>query len=246
MLWSAPPIPVRLTRGEVHLWRARLDREELEVERLGQTLTPDELARASRFRFPEHRARFTAARGILRDILARYLDCEPRALEFGYRPSGKPFLARGSDADLRFNLSHSHDMALYGFASGREIGVDVELARPGRDHMKIAGRFFSPPEIATLQDLPAELRIEAFFRGWTCKEAYLKARGEGLAIPLSSFAVSLIPHEPASLESVRENPGELDRWSLEAFPLAPGYPAAIAVEGRGCRLSFWDWQPLPA
>jgi 4'-phosphopantetheinyl transferase len=244
MLWFPPPDPVRLARDDVHLWRAALDLAPSAAEKLRRTLSPDELSRAARFRFPETQRRFTAARAILRDILARYIGREPARLEFGYQPRGKPFLAAGSGAaGLKFNLAHSHGMALCGITLGREVGVDLELVRPSLDHEKIAERFFSAAETAALRDLPPELRAESFFRCWARKEAYIKARGEGLAISLSSFAVSLAPGEPPALLSVRDDPSELERWTLVPLPPIAGYAAALAVEGRGLRLNLWDWQP---
>jgi 4'-phosphopantetheinyl transferase len=243
MSWSRPPGRVRLEEGEVHVWRASLDLPLSETERLGETLSADERERAARFRVPRVQVRFTAGRAILREILGRYLDCSPSELSFGYRDRGKPFLLPGPGReDLRFNLSHSHGLALFGVSLAREIGIDLEQIRQDREHEKLAQRYFSPKEVAALRALTPEGRVGAFFDCWTRKEAYLKARGEGLAIPLAGFEVSLAPGEGAALLSVVGEPGESGRWYLEAFDPGPGFSAALAVEGKLSGLRMWDWE----
>jgi len=245
MFWPQPPGRVRLGQNEVHLWRASLDLPAAALAELAETLSPDERKRAARFRVPQVRDRFTAARGILRDILGRYLGRPASALRFGYREHGKPYLLGAPEEDIRFNLSHSQGLALYGISRGKEIGIDMERVRQDREHERLARRFFSPGEAALLGSLPPEARVEAFFRCWTRKEAYLKARGEGLAIPLASFEVSLAPGEEAALLSVAGDSREAGRWSLCDVEPGPGYAAALAVEGSPLKLRPWDWRPAP-
>ena len=230
--------------GEIHVWRASLDLDPYDLDNLRSALSPDERTRADRFVLPQHRARFAAARGILRDILSRYLDCTPEGIQFHYGPSGKPALAPGSGpAEIRFNLSHSHGLALYSVARSRELGVDVELIRSRVAEERIAERFFSPAEVAALRVLPPSARTAAFFRCWTCKEAYIKAKGGGLSIALDSFDVSVTPGEPAALLGVRDDPLEAARWSLEELAPGGGYAAALAAEGTGWTLRLWEWAP---
>ncbi len=156
MVWSPPPFPVLLAQGEVHLWRAPLDLAGPDLAELRRTLSPDESARAARFRFPAAQDRFAAARGSLRTILARYCHADPAAIEFGCGPAGKPYLASGQGPE--FSVSHSHSWALYGIASGREIGVDLErIGKPALDHERIAERFFTSggsriPEVSSARD----------------------------------------------------------------------------------------------
>ena len=240
MVWSPPPFPVLLAEGEVHLWRAPLDLAGPELAGLRRTLSPEESARAERFRFPAAQNRFAAARGSLRTILARYCHADPGSLQFGYGPAGKPCLASGDGPD--FSVSHSHSRALYGIVRGREIGVDLErIGKPSLDHERIAERFFSPAEAAYLRSLPPESRAESFFRLWTLKEAYVKALGEGLRIPLASFEVSIAPGRPeASLRSANYGPARED-WFLASVDPGSGYAAAVAVPGRAPRLEFWDF-----
>lgn len=240
--WEVPPESPALTADEVHVWRARLDPEPSAVALLAATLSADERARAARFRFDRDRVSYVVARGVLREILGHYLHVAPAELRFVYSPHGKPSLDAAPRAStLRFNVSHSHGFALYAFASGREVGVDVEYMRPDFAGEEIAERFFSRGEVNTLRGLPRGERLAAFFRCWTRKEAYIKARGEGLSHPLELFDVSLTPGEPAALLATRPDPLEATRWSLEELSCAPGYAASLAVEGAAPRLELWRW-----
>ena len=214
--------------------------------RLGDTLAEDERARAERFVFQEDRDRFIAARGILRDLLARYLQCEPRDIEFSYGPRGKPAISGGeSRQPLCFNLSHSHGLAVIGIGSEREIGIDVERMRPEFAGEEIAKRYFSANEIAELTRLPAELRTEGFFLCWTRKEAYIKARGDGLYIPLDSFDVSLTPGKPTTLSSA-----DASQWSIESFNPSlvsdPSYAAAVVAQGKDWTARYFEWKQSDA
>jgi 4'-phosphopantetheinyl transferase len=213
------------------------------VESLGCTLDSAELRRAKRYRFERDRRRFIAARGLLREVLSRYVGVEPGQLCFCYGPQGKPQLVeeRGADA-LRFNVSHAHELALLAVTRGREIGVDLEYVRPDLADIGIVERFFSPRETAALRLLPAAEQSEAFFNCWTRKEAYVKARGGGLSVPLDQFDVSLGPDEPAALLRTRGDAQEASRWSLRRLEPGPGYVGALAVEGHGWSLNCWQWE----
>lgn len=179
---------------EVHVWRADLDIGPGALLRLRETLSADERARAERFYSPVERARYIAGRGILRALLARYLRTPAGDLRVCCNAHGKPALLPGSGAeDWRFNLSHSDRLALFAFALRRQVGVDLEYVRPSPADDRLAERIFSAQEVSALRALPERAQTEAFFHCWTRKEAYIKARGGGLSIGLSSFAVSLAP-----------------------------------------------------
>jgi 4'-phosphopantetheinyl transferase len=243
-LWLPSPAGLAPSSAEVHVWRASLNPEPSSIPRLQHTLSADELQRAARFHFPRDRRRFTVARGVLRDILGRCLGVPPSELEFRYSAYGKPALADGFDAaGVRFNISHSHEMALFAVTCDREIGVDIEyLGREVRGE-DIAERFFSVHERTVLRALPAAAKHQAFLNCWTRKEAYIKAHGEGLSLPLDQFDVSLAPGEPAALLATRGDPREAQRWSLRALDPGPDYVAALAVEGQGWELTCWQWSP---
>ncbi|HEY6444314.1 MAG TPA: 4'-phosphopantetheinyl transferase superfamily protein [Candidatus Acidoferrales bacterium] len=233
-------LPLTLEENTVHAWSADLDRSPYEIRRLHDTLSPDERERAFRFRFAGDQQRFIASRGILRDILARYVGRPPDALHFSYGPFGKPSLADDCASDLRFNLSHSGNVALYAVTHNREVGVDVERIDSSFVDDGIEEKFFSDNEIAKLRSLHTSERPRAFFNCWTRKEAYVKACGGGLQISLQSFEVSLAPHEAVEFLSTGES-----GWSLLALPLGRDYAAAVAVEGNNCELKSWHWLMQP-
>jgi 4'-phosphopantetheinyl transferase len=241
-VWRLPPSRLVLSSSDVHVWCAFIDQVAPNLSRLGQTLSADERARAERFHFERDRNRFIASQGILRLILGRYANVEPARIRFSHGLHGKPTLAAScGEGGLGFNSSHSRGLLLYAVTRDREIGVDVEYIRPLPDLQQIAAQFFSAGENAALRMLPADQRLKAFFDCWTRKEAYLKATGEGLSQPLDQFEVSLSPEEPARLIRVERDPQEAARWSLQALAPAPGYAAALAVEGQGWHLACWRW-----
>ena len=240
--WENPPKKLILPSNAVHVWRASLHVSASYLHTLEGTLTADECARAERFYFQKHREHFIAGRGLLRNILSRYLDRKPDRLRFCYNSYGKPALTEETGTEgLCFNLSHSHRIALYAITRDREIGIDIEYFRPNVETEKLAERFFSPREAAVLRALPEHLQREGFFNCWTRKEAYIKAEGKGMSIPLSAFDVSLTPGEPAALLRTQNHPQETARWSLQALNPAPGYAAALAVKGHDWELKCWRW-----
>ncbi|HWS86523.1 MAG TPA: 4'-phosphopantetheinyl transferase superfamily protein [Pyrinomonadaceae bacterium] len=241
-VWQRAAQRPGLTDSAVHVWRASLNQGASTVRALFDTLTPDERERAARFHFRKDREHFIVARGVLRDILGGYLDTPPALIRFSYNQYGKPALAQAGDAEaLRFNLSHAHEVALYAFARGRDLGLDVEFMRDDFASLEIAERFFSPDEVSTLRAQPAARQTLAFFNCWTRKEAFIKALGEGLSHPLDRFSVSLVPGEPAALLSTADDRHEAARWSLVELAPGAGYVAALALRGAAPELSCWDW-----
>ena len=240
--WPPGPERPEPKSDAIDVWRAELAVDSATLWRLENLLADDERARAARFVFEQDRNRYVAARGILRDVLGRYLQCPPQAIEFVYGVRGKPGVVSGEPRyPLRFNLSHSHGLALIGIGSGREIGIDIERMRPEFAGEEIAKRYFSAKEIAELSRLPEELRTEGFFLCWTRKEAYIKATGDGLHIPLDSFDVSLTPGKPAILSSV-----DASRWSIESFDPSlisdTSYAAAVVAQGQDWTVRYFEWK----
>jgi len=236
VVWSAPPKALDLGENEVDVWRASLKCAPELIRRVESTLSDDERNRAARFHFARDREFFVAARGMLRELAGAYLKSAPSELRFQYGPEGKPSISRKNlDCPIRFNLSHARETALYAFACGREVGIDIEDIRSDFAGEAIAEHFFSADEVAELRALPAELQTEGFFNCWTRKEAYVKARGGGLQIPLDSFAVVLTPGAP--VQFVR---GVESRWNLIAFTPGPNSVAALAFDGSPCEVRFFD------
>ncbi|MGD0270003.1 MAG: 4'-phosphopantetheinyl transferase superfamily protein [Candidatus Sulfotelmatobacter sp.] len=230
-----------LPEDEVQLWRADLEAIGVDESRWQQVLSSDELTRASRFHFSRDRQRFVAGRALLRTILAGYLRTDANGLTFSYSKKEKPSLASDhAESGVTFNVSHSGGIALLAFTRGREIGVDVEQVRQDSDLEAIARRFFSMHEQNQLAALPAEKRIDAFLRCWTRKEAYIKATGDGLSLPLNQFDVSLEVGEANALVATRPDSSEAGHWLLREVPAGSGYMAAVCVRGKSWKLKNWS------
>jgi len=235
--------PVELRADEVHLWRVDLEATAGEEAYWLTILSTDERARAARFHFAVDRQRYTAARALLRQVLAAYLSDDPERLTFAYSPKDKPSLAGiHSQSGLEFNISHSGDVALFACTRHRSIGVDVEKMRNDFDTAPVAARFFSLVEREQLAALPPADRHQAFFRCWTRKEAYIKATGDGLSLPLSQFDVSIASQDQSALLATRPDELESKRWSLRDVPVKPGYAGAVCVHGTGWKLRDWSSQ----
>jgi 4'-phosphopantetheinyl transferase len=226
---SAPPIGA----GDVHVWRAPLDLDGPALERLGGVLSLDELARAERYAFAYLRRRLVARQGWLRCILGTYLGLPPQRVRFEIAQGGKPRLgAELGTSGLRFSASHSGELALVGIAAGRELGVDVEEVRPLPGLNQLADRWLAPGELAALRGSPEPARLRAFYQCWTLKEAYLKARGEGLRLPLADFDTS---QEGTIVEA-----GDRSRWSSATLRPGDEYAGAVVVEGGYWTLTSWE------
>jgi len=193
-------------------------------------LSDTERQRASRFVVDRDARRFIVARARLRQLLAERLGVRPESVELVYGAHGKPALARpGADADLRFNVSHREDVAVYAFSYGREVGIDVEAVHVIRDADAIAARLFSPRENAAYRALDPQDRPLGFFNCWTRKEAFVKALGGGLCDRLDHFDVSLAPREAATILRVENTPGDHCGWRLVSFSPTPGFVAAVVA-----------------
>ena len=222
--------PFSLGKDEVRIWYAALEFLSPHVPRLLPLLSDEEKDRASHFHFEQGRNDFILSRGLLRQLSGSCLGVPSRELGFAYSKYGKPFLSTPASAGrLAFNLSHTEGMVILAFTWERKIGVDVEKVRRDFNIEEISERFFSLTERLYLRSLHSEQQYEAFFRCWTRKEAYIKARGEGLSHPLHQFDVSLAPNEAAALLATRPDPAEASRWFLQDLPIGAGYDAAVAV-----------------
>lgn len=233
--------PLALPDDEVQLWRVDLESLRADEARWQEVLSPEEASRGSRFHFAGDRQRFVASRALLRTILAGYLTTDPKKLTFAYSKGDKPSLCPAyADRGITFNLSHSGGIALYAFARRRELGIDVEQVRRDFDVEAIARRFFSAYEQEQLADVPAAEKIEAFFRCWTRKEAYIKATGDGLSLPLTQFDVSLAEGNTDALVTTRPDSAEAKRWLLREVAAGAGYIAALCVRGQYWKLNDWS------
>jgi 4'-phosphopantetheinyl transferase len=237
--------PLALPEDEVQLWRVDLEAIRDDESRCQKMLSSDELTRAARFHFSRDRQRFVSSRALLRTILAGYLETDPDALRFSYSKKEKPSLgSTHAGSNITFNVSHSGGIALLAFTRRRDIGVDVEKVRTDFDVDAIARRFFSSQEQRQLAAFPSGEKFEAFFRCWTRKEAYIKATGEGLSLPLGQFDVSLDSGGKNALLATRPDESEAGQWLLRGVPAGPGYLAALCVRGRDWKLNDWSGDML--
>lgn len=237
--WSDAPRNLALRSDEVHVWLS-MSGQGSRVESLRRLLSNEEIERAERFHFSRDRDRFIHARGMLRTLLGRYAGADPAGLRFCSNKYGKPALdGEWAGTGINFNLSHSNEAVLYAFTLKREVGVDVEHIRPELAGEEIAERFFAAPEVDALRRAPDEARATTFFSCWTRKEAYIKARGEGLSHPLDSFVVSVDPEAREVTLEVHDDVEESRRWSIMSLRPAEEYAAALAVEGSDWELKRW-------
>ncbi|TAE56218.1 MAG: 4'-phosphopantetheinyl transferase superfamily protein [Nostocales cyanobacterium] len=229
---------LHLSSHDVHIWKINLKQSEAQVRTFQETLSSDEIARAKRFYFPEHQQRFIIGRGSLRMILGSYLNIEPQKIEFDYHERGKPFLAaKFQDSGLFFNLSHSQDLGLLGVSYQRLIGVDLEYMRPMSDLENLAQRFFLPAEYEIIKSLNSDEKQKVFFRYWTCKEAYLKATGDGL-VKLENIGIDLKINQAAQLLFT-------GNWQLQELTPADNFAAAVVVANdhkKNHNFHFWQYQ----
>jgi 4'-phosphopantetheinyl transferase len=215
----------------VHVWQGQLDQPDWRVAEWARMLSPEETDRAAKFRLDQQRRRFVTRRGMLRALLGAYTHVAPSRIRFDCGSNGKPTLADGRRAPC-FNVSHSRGLALYVVARDRQVGIDVEYADPDFAFEAVASRFFSQSENDALRPLAPQDRRNAFFRGWTRKEAYLKACGEGISERLQTCEVSLAQGEPAELRRTGQNSGDERQWMIQDVPVPAGYVAAMALTRR--------------
>jgi 4'-phosphopantetheinyl transferase len=240
--WLAPPAGLLPSRTQVHVWRVDLEAPDAVVSRLRSSLSDVERNRADRFHFDRDRRHFTLAHGILRAILARYLRVNRTTLVFEAEVAGKPHLAPARPRPfLQFNLSHSRHLALVAITGGSEIGVDLEWVSDAVAVDQVAALIFSQSEIAVLDRLDIPRKREAFFNGWTRKEAIVKALGAGLGYPVRELTVSIAPGDPVCLKRADGGAMNWSRWTLEALSPAPGFSAAVAHRGPRRSLRLFEW-----
>ncbi len=236
MRWKKSPLgnPPALTATSLHLWRANLNLPTPQLQALERILSTDELIRARRFKFLKHQQHFIAARGMLRQLLGRYLQQAPTEILFHYNEHGKPQLTQ--TPSLHFSVSHSHDWVTYAIGLQPLLGVDIE-----RIHdiavTDIAQRFFSHTENQQLHHLALSEQRSAFFKLWTCKEAFIKAIGEGMTFPLQNFTIDILANPP-HLVNIRDDATAAQSWTLQQFIPADDYIGAVAVKGA---VTEWHW-----
>ena len=241
-IWVEAPPDLELDDTTIDIWRISLDICAAHHIGMLARLSEEELARAKRFHFERDRHRYISCRGALREILGGYLNLDANALSFSYTRYGKPGLSgAASRVGLNFNLSHSNATAVIAVSRYRRLGIDLEFPRLNIDMAVLARRYFSKREAEGLVSLTGDSLVAAFFRVWTRKEAYIKARGDGLSLPLQQFDVSLDP-EKAQLLETRHDPGECDRWTMQTIPMEEGGHCTLVAERPPYHIRRWRFR----
>lgn len=231
--------PWHLAEGEILVGWLDLQPFQDNWSRFLPVLSADEQARAARYTFERSRRQFVSSRVGLRVFLGQILGRSPAAVQFSYGTHGKPALIGTGDDLLGISLSHTGDTAVYVASWDRELGIDIEVAKPRQNAGGLVERFFSSAEQAEWRDTLPEHQLAAFYQGWTGKEAYLKARGTGLNFPLSQFSVRLSPLAPPALLEVEGEPHEVRRWSMNVLTADSGVAGTLAFDRAPGSMRQW-------
>jgi len=239
-LWDNHAFTSSLQHREVHVWRTWLDHSRDDLFQIKTYLSEDEVEISSKFHFERDRTRYVISHGILRKILSQYLTTPPETICFVRDEFGKPVLET-NPKDLKFNLSHSEDMALFAFTRSYPIGVDIEYIHPIKDIQLIAKSFLSSEEMKAFLKLPKNIQPDSFFRVWTRKEALTKAIGTGITVPLEQLEVGVNPEESPRLKFSQTNNLKHTNWKLVDLYPADDYIATVAVEIPEISLSLFTY-----
>ncbi len=239
--WPQPPAELPALQSNIHVWAVRLDDASVDLDRAGVLISPDERDRAARFKFERDRRRYLIAHVALHEILHRYLPIVPVGLSFDLGANGKPKLPHALASNgVEFNLSHSNEMALLAVCHGREVGVDIEYVKEQFEFQEVAERFFTAKEVAAIRGLPPNLQRQAFFKCWTSKEAFLKAKGTGLSGALDEVEISLATDQRVRIDA------SVAGWSLTELNPVDGYQAALVIDGEPLPIHCYQWDPRQA
>jgi 4'-phosphopantetheinyl transferase len=242
-MWTHAPEKLQLTAGAVHLWKVNLRVPPESPAYYSSILSDEEKQRADRFYFEKDRQQYLTGRATLRELLGRYLECPPASIVFEFNEFGKPSVPNG--LDLKFNISHSGGLALMGFTLAASIGVDLEKIKAGMEIEQIASRFFSSREKEEILQLPAHRQADAFYQCWTSKEAFIKAHGQGLSLPLDQFEVEVNPDRVAALKAVHWEPELVEQWDLYGFTPLKNFVGAVVCDRKIEEVSFYALCVLP-
>ena len=238
-MWELPPENLFIAPSEVHIWRSDLQAPLTLFPQYEKVLSRDERIRAQKFHFQKDRNQYITGRGILRHLISLYTQIAPEKIKFEYSRFGKP--SAPELPNLQFNLSHAGGRVIYAFTRNGEIGIDLEALRKGIEIAQIAKRFFATSEREAILALPEAQRAAAFFHCWTCKEAFIKAHGQGLSLPLDEFEVDINPDKPAALKAVHWAPSIIRTWDIHAFHPGENFFAALVTDHKIKEVKYYDW-----
>ncbi|MBF8269927.1 MAG: phosphopantetheine--protein transferase [Gammaproteobacteria bacterium] len=241
-LWHRTPAKLRLSETYIDIWRTSLNLTRHEIDACLALLSPDEIARANRFKVKRKYREYIISRGLLRRILGLTLGTDPADFEFEYSEHDKPLLNLiHKGAPVTFNVSHSHEQTLIAVTLGHALGIDIEQVRQDVQFRQLAKRFFSAQEARELETYTEAGIPRAFFACWTRKEAFVKALGDGIAFGLNEFSVSVNPFDDNVALTTHWDPEEAGNWSLLNIHTDADYIAALAVAGQGFKIRYWEF-----
>ena len=231
-----------LEQNQVHIWRVNIDNPTLNLDDLfSDVLSDDERKRVDRLKSEKDKRRFIVSRGLLRENLGNYIGTEPSDITFTYNKYGKPGLKPEHNlGNIKFNVSHSANLAIYAISQNREVGIDLEYIREVRTADKIIKRFFTQQETDFYYSQPENKKKLAFFTLWTRKEAYSKARGMGIGLPSKEFDLNLAPTTVTSTTNTKAE----SKWSLVDIEIDEDYLAALATEGKDIEICRFEFKTL--
>jgi 4'-phosphopantetheinyl transferase len=242
---------IPISPSEIHLWLTSYDDigDEGLHARYRELLNPAEKEQEPKFYFGRDRRRYLVTRALVRTVLSRYIAVDPVDWIFTTNAYGRPEIANAgaSDSELTFNVSHTHSLIILGVARRRALGVDVENVRARNVSLGVADRFFAPVEVAELAATPADRQQERFFEYWTFKEAYIKARGMGLALPLDKFSFHYPTERAVDITIHPDLADDAKRWRFWQFRPGAQYLAAVCaeqIEGQDAVVTVRETVPM--
>ena len=239
-MWlNSVPTNFILQPNQVHVWKANVNTFKFRYPHFIALLSPDELERASKFKFEIDRLTYVIAKGLLRTLLGKYMNFHPSSIQFNYNKQAKPYLKH--QIPIEFNVSHSQNFLMFGFTLHHAIGVDIEYNKRPVEVKQIAHQFFSKTEAEKLLALPENQWLPTFYNCWTRKEAFIKAKGGGLSIPLDQFEVSILNNEEPVLKAILWDQNDVVNWKMEAFHINRDYTGAILIN---CATSIFKYYNL--
>ena len=228
----------KLSNNEISVWFINFDVSEDKITFLNSFLSEDEILKASKFRFKKDKNCSIITRGTLRLLSSKYLNIKPEDIPFKNGEFGKPYY--DLKTKLKFNVSHSGNMAVIGFVLNDDIGVDIEEMKTDFEVFDIASNYFSNSEIDSLKSSPLENHINGFYRCWTKKESFIKAKAKGLSFPLDSFSVSIDSDEKTELLETKWDKNEKELWNLFSFTPQENYIGAVSVKGNIQNIKYYN------
>ncbi len=228
---------IEIEEYQVHVWQANIKADSAYYKDFSNALSSDELERANNFRFPKDRERFIIRRYQLRLILSKYCGCQPNEIMFGYNSFKKPFIWLPEFKEVKFNMSCSGDLMLVGLCNQNEIGIDIEKVCEIHNLDNIASENFSLQELKYLNGTLD--KINAFYKIWTRKEAFIKAIGKGMYYPLKSFCVEVNSSGGYEQLVIFNHLTESKLWRTAEINSPAGYIASIAIKSDRFRINYF-------